>query len=124
MKLCVILALLLVKHFFADFVLQSRYQLHNKGLYGHWGGILHAFIHAIGTMIVFIIFGDWRAAVLLGLVDGLVHYHVDWLKAQINQQYDLTVQHKGFWMVLGCDQLLHQLTYVGLVMYALMFRVI
>lgn len=124
MNIILILALLLIKHYFADFILQSHYQLINKGFYGHWGGILHALIHAIGTIIVFIIFVDWQAALIVGLVDGLIHYHVDWLKAQINKQYDLTVRDRGFWIVLGCDQLMHQLTYVGLVLYAIIFNIL
>jgi hypothetical protein len=40
--LLVVLAMLQVKHVVCDHPLQSRYQLQNKGTYGHPGGILHA----------------------------------------------------------------------------------
>ena len=48
----VIAALLLVKHFVCDFVVQTPYQIMNKGRYGHPGGLLHAGIHAAATGLV------------------------------------------------------------------------
>ena len=38
------------KHFLCDFVLQTRYQLLNKGIYGHPAGLVHAGTHAIGSL--------------------------------------------------------------------------
>ena len=35
------LALLMVKHFVCDFVLQNKWQITGKGIYGHPGGIAH-----------------------------------------------------------------------------------
>lgn len=124
MNILVILTLLLVKHYIADFILQSAYQLKNKGLYGHWGGILHALIHAVGTALVFVWFVSWKVALLLALTDGVIHYHIDWTKSQMNKHFHLKVQQRGFWYILGCDQLMHQLTYVGLVFYVMLFYTI
>src|SRR5882757_6970816 len=39
-----------LKHFLCDFPLQSGYQLRTKGIYGDFGGILHASIHALATL--------------------------------------------------------------------------
>ena len=45
-----VLVALLFKHFLFDFVFQRPYQFLNKGIYGHPGGILHAGLHAAGTI--------------------------------------------------------------------------
>lgn len=108
----IIVALLLLKHYIADFVLQTAYQLDNKGKYGHWGGVLHASIHMIGTFIVVIIFVKWPLAVIAAVFDGFVHYHIDWVKEKVNHHYDLHANDHRFWVVLGADQFLHQLTYI------------
>lgn len=114
----------LLKHFVADFLLQTQYQFEHKGIYGHWGGILHALIHAVGTAIVLGFF-NWKFALVAALVDGVVHYHVDWLKTNTITHYQLTVNNHWFWYIFGLDQLIHQLTYViiislGLTSHALM----
>jgi hypothetical protein len=107
---------LLLKHFLIDFPLQTPYMYLNKGTYGHWGGILHAYLHGIGTFIVLILCGGpVYASVLLGLFDYVLHYHIDWAKVKLTKHYELTpTNSEKYWWLLGFDQLLHQLTYVGI----------
>jgi hypothetical protein len=109
-----------LKHFICDFPLQPAYQYKNKGTYGHLGGIVHAGIHAIGTFIVllaFIPFGHGTIAIM-ALIDGLVHYHIDWAKMNVNSYCKLTpTNSEFFWHLLGLDQLLHYLTYFGIILY-------
>ena len=50
------LALLQAKHFLFDFVFQTPYQLKNKGTYGHPGGLLHAGLHAAGSLPAILLF--------------------------------------------------------------------
>lgn len=116
MEILLIITLLFVKHFVVDFPLQKPYQWQNKGTYGHPGGLLHSGLHAWATYLVFLIFADWPVAIMLGIVDGFVHYHVDWAKMNLNKKlgYGPTT-HEEFWTLLGLDQLLHALTYIGLV---------
>ena len=113
-----ILFLLFLKHFIIDFPFQGPYQYLNKGTYGHPGGILHAGVHGLGTFAVFIWFTTPLVAVCLALVDFLLHYHIDWAKMNINKKlgYGPTT-HEQFWWLLGVDQLLHALTYLGLVTF-------
>lgn len=118
--LLVILLGLQSKHFLFDFVFQSDWQVRNKGRYGHPGGLVHAGLHALGTAIVLLVasaFGTLTPtmALLLALADFLVHYHVDWTKAQIARRMKLTPDRHGFWIALGADQAAHQATYLALV---------
>lgn len=107
------LFLLFVKHWYVDFVDQSPEEVENKGKYGKWLGIRHSLKHGIGTTIVFLILDiDIESAVLLGLVDFVIHYHVDWVKMRFGNR-DITTP--VFWAQLGLDQLAHYVTYLLLV---------
>ncbi len=113
----VALSILLVKHFVCDFVLQTPYVIRGKGIYGHPGGLIHAGLHGIGTLPVFLIYPA-PAGLAAGIVfaEMLVHYHIDWLKERIVRAKGWTsLAGTPFWIALGVDQLLHQLTYVAIV---------
>jgi hypothetical protein len=111
-----ILSGLIFKHFIADFVLQRRYQYMNKGKYGHPGGLLHSGIHMVGTMIVLTIFLPLPLAFFLSVGEGVVHYHIDWLKANLNRMMKLhAAEGNEYWFWFGFDQLLHHMTYIGLI---------
>lgn len=112
-----ILFLLFTKHFIVDFPLQTPFQWMNKGTYGHAGGILHATLHAVGTLGIFLLFyASTEGAFILAFIDGVVHYHIDWAKMNINKKYGWQPdKHPEFWILLGLDQYLHALTYLLLV---------
>ena len=110
-------AVLMVKHTVADFFLQTPYQYLNKGTYGHPGGFLHAGIHTVMTLPVFLVIAP-AATLLIVLIpvgEFVVHYHVDWLKEQAVKRNGWTSETKGFWWALGLDQLAHMLTYLAIV---------
>jgi hypothetical protein len=109
-----LLLLLQVKHFLFDFILQTPYQLKNKGTYGHPGGILHSGLHAVGTGVVLLVVAT-PPAMLVAIMVGefLVHYHIDWAKEQITRRSG-GAQNAFFWRMIGLDQFLHQLTYVAI----------
>lgn len=105
-----------IKHFVVDFLLQRAYQYKNKGTYGHPGGLLHAALHGLGTVLVLWIFADLPWIVMMAVFDMVVHYHVDWAKTNINARFGWTpTTHDEFWWLLGLDQLLHFLTYVAII---------
>ncbi len=111
------LGYLLVKHAIADFFLQTQYHRANKGRYGHPGGLLHAAIHVAMSAPVLLILAppslDYAAAVLGA--EYLIHYHCDWTKEQVVKRAGWTPTTDKFWRAMGLDQLVHGLTYVGMV---------
>jgi hypothetical protein len=112
----VALTLLQVKHLICDFFLQTSNQIENKGTYGHPGGMIHAGIHAIGTVPVFWVYPTaFVPAAIILLVEFATHYHIDWLKNVIGRHYGWTTHDKEYWWAMGVDQFLHQMTYLAIV---------
>lgn len=105
------LTLLFVKHWLADFVLQYPYMLSQKGSYGAMGGIHHSLVHAVGTFLAFVLLNA-EMALFLAVVDGIIHYHIDWIKINYGAK---DPAHPQFWAAFGLDQLAHSLTYLLLV---------
>lgn len=106
-----VMFLLQVKHFVADFVLQTHQMVIEKGTYGARHGIYHSAIQGLGTFVAL----AWihpMLGVVTALFDFVVHYNVDWAKMNINKRYGYTPADTEFWLWLGLDQLAHQLTYV------------
>lgn len=109
-----LLALFGIKHFIADFVMQYSYMVRDKGIYGAAGGLHHAGTHASWTFIILVPFITTPDELLiLPLLDGVLHYHIDWAKQQLNK--NLTQADRQWWVYLGLDQALHYLTYIGII---------
>ena len=111
-----LLALFGIKHFIADFVLQYDYMVREKGIYGAVGGLHHSFVHVCFTFLILIPFCSSVSLLIgLSLLDGILHYHIDWSKQQLNR--GLTAADRKFWFYIGLDQLLHYLTYIVIIFY-------
>lgn len=111
-----LLALFGIKHFICDFVLQFPYMIREKGTYGATGGIHHAGLHAAFTLLICVFFArNGHDLVTVVALDGLLHYHIDWVKQQLT--YRLRTTDRMFWVWLGADQGLHYLTYVAIIGY-------
>lgn len=105
-----------IKHFVADFWLQTSRMIAEKGRYFKRGGIDHSAIHGVFTMwIIYFTIKDYSIAVMLGSIDFLLHYHIDWLKQKLN--HSKTYVDKMWWFYMGLDQCLHYLTYIGIIYY-------
>jgi hypothetical protein len=117
----IVIVLLQIKHFVVDFLLQNKYQWSNKGTYGHPGGVLHSGLHGVGTYLCVSLFTRPDIALGLALIDWTIHYHIDWAKMQLNERLGLTPASPRFWVLLGLDQLLHQLTYVGILFLLVLY---
>lgn len=113
-------AYLMVKHALADFAFQSPRQRLEKGTYGRMGGITHALTHGIMTIPVFTLLPTMATSIAIGLVaaECAIHYHIDWAKEQVVRRRRWTSSDTPFWWAIGFDQMLHGLTYVGLLWVA------
>lgn len=110
-------ALLLVKHFVCDFVLQTPWQIAQKGIYGAPGGLVHSGIHIAGTLLALLaVMPPLSTIATVLVVEFLVHYHIDWSKEQTVRRLNWRVGAR-FWNAIGFDQLLHSLTYLAIVVY-------
>ena len=114
-----LLVALQIKHLLADYVLQTPYMVRTKGRYGHPGGLLHAGAHGLLTACILALAG-FPAALALGVAAGetVIHYHIDWAKERLGRRHALTPSMPGFWRLHGVDQLLHHLTYAGILWLA------
>jgi hypothetical protein len=113
----ILLALFGIKHFIADFLMQFEYMLREKGIYGATGGVHHSLVHASWTFLILVCFvNNANVVIALAAVDFFVHYHVDFVKQQLNR--GLTAADRMFWVWMGADQGLHYLTYIGIIAYA------
>lgn len=111
-----LLALFGIKHFIADFAMQYDYMVRDKGIYGAAGGVHHAATHASWTFLILVPFVTSADQLLiLPLADGVIHYHIDYFKQQLNR--GLTTADRLFWVYLGLDQALHYLTYIAIIAY-------
>lgn len=119
MEFLFLLLLFQLKHYYADFVIQTYQQTVRKGIYRDVVGISHSLDHlwtSLVALLIFSIFYTVPAGVILVIciLEGLLHYHIDWAKVHYGCK-DLTKP--VFWNQFGMDQLAHQLTYLAMAWY-------
>ncbi len=114
-----IIAMLLcfqVKHFVADYLLQPGWMLRGKGDVRQAGGYVHAGLHALGSLPALWLAGlGLQGMTILAVAEFAVHYGIDFAKAGLSRRSRKGPDSRAYWALHGGDQLLHQLTYVGLV---------
>lgn len=100
-----------VKHFIADYPLQTPYMLGKMKSTG-WVKPLavHALIHAMFTIFIAIWFNP-HLALALGVIDFILHFIIDRLKASPNLGGRFKPDQPYFWWALGADQMAHHLTH-------------
>lgn len=104
----------LIKHFLADFLLQTDWMAAGKDRPKGWLLPLaaHAGVHGAMTAALFLAVAPSLA--WLGLADMLVHGTIDRLKSISTRRNALTPRQTAFWWLFGLDQSLHHLTHIGL----------
>lgn len=102
-----LLVLLQLKHFICDYPLQGQYML-GKARATDWFRPLlaHSTVHAFGTFLVFAYFSV-TLAVLLAIVDLVLHFIVDRIKASPTMGGRWSPTQPYFWWALGLDQMAH-----------------
>lgn len=104
-----------VKHFVADYLLQTPWILNGKGRLDHPGGYIHAGLHVLGTApaLLYAGIGGGLVALLLA-AEFLIHFTVDHLKARQARVRPQSPASARFWALHGADQLAHHLTYAAM----------
>ena len=110
-----------IKHCYSDFVIQTYVQTVRKGIYRDPIGISHSVDHVWTSILVLLILSFFTAInvsiiIPLCLAEGIIHYHIDWVKVKYGCKDHTKPLH---WAQFGYDQLAHQLTYIAMA-YALL----
>ena len=103
----------LTKHMIADYYMQYSWMIKHKGTYGHWKGLAHSKFHGLLTFLLMWWFGfgiGW--SLVMGVLDALIHYHIDWTKNNIWKTKKFTPNDQTYWIIHGTDQFLHMMTYI------------
>lgn len=121
MEVLLLLFLLMVKHSYADFTIQTYLQTVRKGIYRDWVGITHSLDHVWTSVIALLIFSVFHPIPIflipiIALIEGIVHYHIDWVKVRFGCKDQ---SNPAFWAQFGLDQLAHQICYLIIAWYLL-----
>ncbi len=117
MEILALLVLLQIKHWYADFVIQTYMQTVKKGVWLHPVGISHSCDHVWTTLVAlfafsFIHYINPITIVIISIVEGVIHYFIDFVKVKYGCKDNTKPL---FWNQFGMDQLAHQLTYLAMV---------
>jgi len=110
-----------LKHYIADYVLQTGWMISQKGNLFAAGGYAHAGLHAVFSAIVLLI-ARVPLAALAAIVAGefVVHYLADFAKVYYGRGVDPDENAQRFWALHGLDQLFHQITYLAMAYFAVL----
>jgi len=116
MEILALLALLQVKHWYADFKIQTYMQTVRKGIWLDLIGISHTLDHvwcSLVALTVFSLFVPTSASLILliAFIEGILHYLIDFVKVKYGCKDNTKPL---FWNQFGLDQLAHQLCYIGM----------
>lgn len=101
-----------IKHFVADYLLQTHRMIMEKASFQKPGGYVHVAIHAVGTLLILLLAGvPLLLTALLVAGEAVAHYLIDYGKANWSCRQPPDIAKASFWAAHGADQLLHQLTY-------------
>jgi len=120
-SLLLLYALFRLKHFVCDYLLQTSWIAAHKGLPGRDGYralFIHSAAHALGTLIVTVLFapGLWW----LGLIDFVVHSVIDKIKGGVTHKMGWTPKDTAFWWAIGADQEAHNFTHLAYIIVIFM----
>ena len=111
-----LLIVLLVCHYLADFCLTSSAMIKAKAD-GHTPLpiLFHASIHGMLMGICLLLWNvSWKWILAMIALELVSHFLIDFAKARLSAQIPLLAdqRHKSHWVLYGLDQLLHQLVIV------------
>lgn len=117
LEIMVLLVVYQIKHFLADYIFQGRYML---GKFKDKGWVLplscHVAVHGIMTLMIALVYGSlFWVAVGVMVLDMVVHFVMDRVKASPKMLGRFPSSQKEFWWSLGLDQMVHHLTHYAII---------
>ena len=107
LEIFILLLLFQLKHFICDYPLQTQYMLGKMNMTGWFLPLFtHSSVHAIGTFII-VVFYNFYLALVLAVIDLVLHFIVDRLKASPSLGGRWKPDQPYFWWALGLDQMAH-----------------
>lgn len=121
MDILFLLLLLQIKHWYADFKIQTYMQTVRKGVWLDPIGISHSLDHAWSTMTALIVYHfifpvTAVAIFIIAITEAIIHYIIDYVKVKYGCKDNTKPL---FWNQFGLDQLAHQITYLLIALYVL-----
>jgi hypothetical protein len=117
MEILALLLLFQIKHWYADFKIQTYMQTVKKGVWLDPIGVSHTIDHIWCTLAVLLIFSVIYPISILTIVsvaflEGIYHYLIDYTKVKYGCKDNTKPL---FWNQFGLDQLAHQVSYLVIV---------
>jgi len=119
MEILALLLLFQIKHWYADFKIQTYMQTVKKGVWLDPVGISHTLDHVWGTLVLLLIFSFFYpigavTIVAVAVIEGVYHYVIDYTKVKYGCKDNTKPL---FWNQFGLDQLAHQASYLAIAAY-------
>lgn len=111
-----LLLFLFIKHYIADFLLQTDWIVTQKAK-NPFVLAFHCFEHSIATAIVLFFFTNFSTLLIICVAECVVHFGIDYIKASPRFLGKYKPPTTAFFNLLGLDQLLHSITYLGIAWY-------
>ena len=121
MEILLLILLLQIKHWYADFKIQTYMQTVKKGVWLDPIGLSHTADHIWCSFVALLVFNllvplSVTAMLLAVFLEGVSHYIIDFVKVK----YGIKDNTKPlFWNQFGLDQLAHQSCYLLMAWYLL-----
>lgn len=100
-----------LKHFLADYCLQTAWMISGKGRFTSAGGYIHAGLHAAASLALLVFVMPLAPALILCSLEFVAHYLIDMGKERVSR-FIAPSEIALSWRLHGLDQCLHQLTYI------------
>jgi hypothetical protein len=122
MEILALLLLFQIKHWYADFKIQTYMQTVKKGVWLDPIGISHTLDHIWTSLVCLFIFSFFYTIpaitiIAVAILEGVYHYMIDYTKVKYGCKDNTKPL---FWNQFGLDQLAHQTSYLVIVWYILL----
>ncbi len=121
MEILLLLLLLQIKHWYADFKIQTYQQTVKKGVWLDPIGLSHSVDHVSATLVALLVFHlivplSAFVIITVAAIEGVLHYIIDYIKVKYGCKDNTKPL---FWNQFGLDQFAHQSTYLAIAYFLL-----